>query len=695
MRPTYDTDRRLPRGSSRDFDRPYSNAPNHSRSYRDGRGEHGEGERGGYSASHYIRESYGGPRYDSSRSLGKRERQDSLGSNFPVKRPIQHHQDYQKMHPSPTQMGKGAEEVVASDFPSPVRPEGDETPLSDSAELDVEDEESRIQRLLAESKARRLAILSKHQSTEPSVDSKPSSDAQTAIKPVASALLASEPKTSVPQTFKTQLTATAIKGAANDDDDMFSGEADIKIKKSKSKLDDSCMFADDSDDLFASNTPVVSVPEENLQSTAAQQVGGSLELRDSEGYLRVRAGDVIGGRYKVRGDMGRGVFANVLICMDMQARPGAESAIGASAAGLGVDAITAEDKQSIEEAASGTLRLSGPNAKGKKHESQADHSSFTSGGVGAVAKVAVKVLRANDTMRRAGIKEMEILKRIASADPTGRFHCVRLLDSFTHEDHLCLVFEAMSVNLKELQIKYGKGVGISLTAVRTYGTHILLALALLQNLGIVHADIKPHNVLVSENLSCAKLADFGSAFLVDDPEANPTPYLVSRFYRAPEIILGYNHTPALDIWSVATLLFELYTGTLLFPGDDNNDMLYRVQLLKGRFPPKMVRKHIQHCETTGLEPHFDPETLTFLRHTLDPVTNEPVVKEFQFAGPQESLMSRLKKAGGSAEQRRELENFCDLLLKMLNLDPSKRITVGAALKHPFFTQVPGKPANGA
>jgi len=47
----------------------------------------------------------------------------------------------------------------------------------------------------------------------------------------------------------------------------------------------------------------------------------------------------------------------------------------------------------------------------------------------------------------------------------------------------------------------------------------------------------------------------------------PTPLLVSRFYRAPEIILGYTHTPALDMWSIACCLYELYTGDPLFPGE--------------------------------------------------------------------------------------------------------------------------------
>lgn len=73
-----------------------------------------------------------------------------------------------------------------------------------------------------------------------------------------------------------------------------------------------------------------------------------------------------------------------------------------------------------------------------------------------------------------------------------------------------------------------------------YGRQLFIALHHLKKLDIVHADIKLDNILCSGDLKTVKLCDFGSAFLKSDPENNPTPYLVSRFYRAPEIILGMN-----------------------------------------------------------------------------------------------------------------------------------------------------------
>ncbi len=95
------------------------------------------------------------------------------------------------------------------------------------------------------------------------------------------------------------------------------------------------------------------------------------------------------------------------------------------------------------------------------------------------------------------------------------------------------MFECLNVNLRQVLKKFGKNQGLNLKAVRSYTAQLFLALSLLQKSRIIHADIKPDNVLVNENHATLKLADFGSAFYIEENEV--TPYLVSRFYRAPEI----------------------------------------------------------------------------------------------------------------------------------------------------------------
>lgn len=63
-----------------------------------------------------------------------------------------------------------------------------------------------------------------------------------------------------------------------------------------------------------------------------------------------------------------------------------------------------------------------------------------------------------------------------------------------------------------------------------------------------------------------------SAFRITDPDNDPTPYLVSRWYRAPEIVMGLEYDKAIDLWSVAVTLFELYKGSPVLPGVNNNEV---------------------------------------------------------------------------------------------------------------------------
>ncbi len=78
--------------------------------------------------------------------------------------------------------------------------------------------------------------------------------------------------------------------------------------------------------------------------------------------------------------------------------------------------------------------------------------------------------------------------------------------------------------------------GVSLQGVGLYACQLLCALAHVRACRVIHADLKPDNILVSANKARVKLCDLGSAMFVDGVET--TPYLVSRYYRAPEIILG-------------------------------------------------------------------------------------------------------------------------------------------------------------
>lgn len=182
---------------------------------------------------------------------------------------------------------------------------------------------------------------------------------------------------------------------------------------------------------------------------------------DSEGYYRMRSGEMLGGRFKTVGASGKGVFSSVLLCEDTKAAVAENGTGGGGTGGAGV--------------------------------------------TDAVPTVAVKIVRNNDTLRRAGEKERELLQALQKADPTGRYHVVRMLDSFEHRNHLCLVFEALHLNLKEVLDKFGRGVGLTITSVRAFAKQLLLALKLLGKREIVHADIKPQNILLNERYTTLKV----------------------------------------------------------------------------------------------------------------------------------------------------------------------------------------------
>jgi serine/threonine-protein kinase PRP4 len=109
-------------------------------------------------------------------------------------------------------------------------------------------------------------------------------------------------------------------------------------------------------------------------------------------------------------------------------------------------------------------------------------------------------------------------------------------------------------------------------------------------------------VQVNETRNILKICDLGTAIDRSDAataHTEITPYLVSRFYRAPEIILGMPYDYAVDIWSIGCTLYEMYTGKILFAGDSNNQMLKAIMEIRGKFSAKLYKRgELSHL-------HFD------------------------------------------------------------------------------------------
>lgn len=103
---------------------------------------------------------------------------------------------------------------------------------------------------------------------------------------------------------------------------------------------------------------------------------------------------------------------------------------------------------------------------------------------------------------------------------------------------------------------------------------VLTALLKLKQLGLIHADLKPENIMLVDPARQpyrVKVIDFGSASHVSKTVCNT--YLQSRYYRAPEIILGLPFCEAIDMWSLGCVVAELFLGWPLYPGSSEYDQI--------------------------------------------------------------------------------------------------------------------------
>lgn len=234
--------------------------------------------------------------------------------------------------------------------------------------------------------------------------------------------------------------------------------------------------------------------------------------------------------------------------------------------------------------------------------------------------------------------------------------------------------------------RYGQGFGLSLTAVTSYFRQLLAALTQLQKHSIVHSDLKPDNILVSADFSTVSICDFGSAIDISESAEMVTPYLVSRFYRAPEIILGLIPTYGIDLWSIAVTIVELFLGKVVFNGSDNNDMLKMMMEILGPFSNRLIRQHLVQTKKFPLKTHFSQEATTFVfrQSTVDPVTGQAVHKAVPLHSFTPSLQSRIVRAKSAQDSRTSVLRFADILKKCMALDPSRRISVKDAMHHDVF-----------
>eukprot|EP01128_Nolandella_sp_AFSM9_P011282 TRINITY_DN7_c13_g1_i1.p1 TRINITY_DN7_c13_g1~~TRINITY_DN7_c13_g1_i1.p1 ORF type:complete len:329 (-),score=73.12 TRINITY_DN7_c13_g1_i1:294-1208(-) len=237
------------------------------------------------------------------------------------------------------------------------------------------------------------------------------------------------------------------------------------------------------------------------------------------------------------------------------------------------------------------------------------------------------------------IREISLLKELEHPN------IVRLLEIIHDLDKLTLVFEYCKQDLKQL-LDARHGV-LTPNQITSFMYQLCKSVAFCHDKRVLHRDLKPQNLLIAED-GTLKLADFGLARAFSVPVRNYSHEVVTLWYRAPEVLLGYqNYSTPIDMWSTGCIFAEMKTGKALFPGKNTQDELLRIFKLRG---------------TPTAEDYPGIVELSGYTDTM----------------PKYSRQSLSKLIVGSTP------DFLDLLEKLLDYDPAKRPSASECLQHPFL-----------
>ncbi|XP_041982297.1 cyclin-dependent kinase-like 4 isoform X2 [Aricia agestis] len=181
-------------------------------------------------------------------------------------------------------------------------------------------------------------------------------------------------------------------------------------------------------------------------------------------------------------------------------------------------------------------------------------------------------------VRKMALREIRMLKKLRHD------HLVNMIEVFRRKRRFYLVFEYLDHTLlDELEATPG---GLGEETARRHLYQLLKGVEYCHQNSIIHRDVKPENVLVSNN-GIVKLCDLGFARALAAPGEPYTEYVATRWYRAPELLVAeHRYGPEVDIWAVGCLFAEMLTGDPLFPGDSDIDQLALIVKIIGKLAPR-------------------------------------------------------------------------------------------------------------
>ncbi|KAM4825056.1 homeodomain-interacting protein kinase 4 [Thomomys bottae] len=311
--------------------------------------------------------------------------------------------------------------------------------------------------------------------------------------------------------------------------------------------------------------------------------------------------------------------------------------------------------------------------------------------------VAIKILK-NDAYRSRIIKnELKLLRCMRGLDPEEA-HVIRFLEFFHDALKFYLVFELLEQNLFEFQ-KENNFAPLPARHIRTVTLQVLRALARLKELAIIHADLKPENIMLVDQTRCpfrVKVIDFGSASIFSEVRYVKEPYIQSRFYRAPEILLGLPFCEKVDVWSLGCVMAELHLGWPLYPGNNEYDQVRYICETQGLPKPHLLHAARKVHHFFKRNPHPDPTNPWQLKSSADYLA-ETKVRPLERRKYMLKSLDQMETVNGGGASRlsfqdreavaelADLRSMVELIKRMLTWESHERISPSAALRHPFVS----------
>nr|XP_039264793.1 homeodomain-interacting protein kinase 4-like [Styela clava] len=331
--------------------------------------------------------------------------------------------------------------------------------------------------------------------------------------------------------------------------------------------------------------------------------------------------------------------------------------------------------------------------------------------------VAIKELVRDKFREQVLLNEVDILKKLTRNGIQENNFIMQTLDIIEEPSRTCLVFELLDKSLYQL-MKERKFLPLPFYDIRIIAYQLFSALQRLFELNLLHTDIKPENIMLVDHRKWpfrVKIIDFGSASRLSTARIYHAPYIQSRFYRSPEILIGSSFSEAIDMWSVGCVLAEICIGHPLYPGTSEYDQIRYIEDMQGDFPCNIlkngrktekyfIRVHHPKCEkqfmckpnTLRDESNYSACNCPWRRKNIFEYKNETG------KDPAETRKLKFSSLSHLAQWRRYHTNqttptyndsiqhcdslmFANLLEKILALDSSRRIKPCQALFHEFVT----------